>query len=163
MSQTHDTLDHEADGVTADASQPSRMGWVLGLGGLVPFVLISGLLVYGGTETIAYGTVVLALTAYSASILAFLGGIRWGLGLRPRPHQAHELLLSVLPSLAGWVLVLVPAPYVFAGFAACFALQGGWDLNSARRGKLPPWFARLRLVLTIVVVLCHTAVFVRTF
>nr|BAT31486.1 hypothetical protein [Fulvimarina pelagi] len=136
---------------------------MLGLGGLLPFVLLSGVLIYGGNSTIAYATIVLALNAYSATILAFLGGIRWGFGLRPTGHQRHELILSVLPSLAGWVLVMVSAPYAFAGFALSFAAQGAWDLISVRRGKLPSWFGRLRLVLTLVVVICHTGVFLRTF
>ncbi|MER0238064.1 DUF3429 domain-containing protein [Fulvimarina sp. MAC8] len=148
----------------AQADPPVRTAWILGLGGLLPFVFLAGLLAYGGTSTIAFGTVTLAFTAYSAAILSFLGGIRWGLGMRPASHhQKRELILSVVPSLAGWVLVLIPSPYVFAGFAICFAAHGGWDLNSVRRRKLPQWFGRLRLVLTVVVVLCQVLVFFRTF
>ncbi|WP_158555153.1 DUF3429 domain-containing protein [Fulvimarina endophytica] len=163
MQETNTPDEKPGPSATSPVHAPAKTAWTLGLGGLVPFVLLSALLAYGGRQTIGFDTVSLAFSAYSASILAFLGGIRWGVGLRPAAHQRHELILSVLPSIAGWLLVLVPAPYAFAGFAVCFALQGGWDLNSARRGKLPSWFARLRLVLTLVVVLCQIAVFVRTF
>lgn len=150
--------------IGAFGGPPARTAWALGLGGLLPFVLLSGLLVYGGTSTIAFGVVTLALTAYSASILSFLGGIRWGFGLADETdHRKRDLVLSVLPSLAGWGLVLAPAPYSFAGFAVCFALQGLWDFVSVRRRKLPAWFGRLRLVLTVVVVSCQALVFVRTF
>lgn len=158
------TRTHPSENQAAPAAgPPSRTAFLLGLGGLMPFVLLSGLLVYGGTETIAFATVVLALAAYSAAILSFLGGIRWGAALRPVPRQRTQLAFSVLPSLAAWVLVLVPAPFVFAGFALCFALQGAWDIVAARRRRLPAWFGTLRIGLTLVVVICHVAVFVRTF
>ncbi|MEN3791342.1 DUF3429 domain-containing protein [Fulvimarina sp. MAC3] len=159
------TGDHGIEQVgDTQAGPPVRTAWALGLGGLVPFVLLSGLLAYGGTSTIAFGVVTLALAAYSAAILSFLGGIRWGLGLRrDATNPQRDLILSVLPSLMGWALVLVPVPYAFAGFAVSFALQGIWDFASARMRKLPAWFARLRLVLTVVVVCCQLLVFFRTF
>lgn len=140
-----------------------RTAWILGIGGLVPFVLLTAIIAYGGSSTIALPTITLALGAYSAAILSFLGGIRWGLAIAPsRRSQRHDLVLSVMPSLLAWVLILVPAPWIFAGFAVGFALQGVWDLLSARRGHIPAWFAKLRLILTIVVTLCQLLAFLRS-
>ncbi|MEX6504917.1 DUF3429 domain-containing protein [Jiella sp. M17.18] len=142
---------------------PVRTAWVLGLGGLVPFVLMAAVIGWAGTDFIAYGRLVLAFSGYSATILAFLGGIRWGFSLLPQHRRRGTLILSVLPSLAGWFILFVPSPWMFAGFAAAFALQGTWDVVSARRGHLPAWFGRLRLVLTIVVVICQLVAFAATF
>ena len=139
-----------------------RTLWALGLGGLVPFIVLSLLLMYAGRSFIAFDTLKLAFTAYSAVILSFLGGIRWGLSLQPGHQGTGTLVLSVLPSLLGWALMFVPSPYMFAGFAAGFALTGLWDVMSARSGELPRWFGRLRLVISAVVTLCQIVAFVAT-
>jgi hypothetical protein len=140
-----------------------RTLWALGLGGLVPFVALTAVLVYAGREFIAFSTLALAFTAYSAVILSFLGGIRWGASLMTGIRGRGTLLLSVVPSILAWILVLVPAPWCFAGFALAFLAQGAWDLAAIGRGQLPPEFGRLRLVLTAVVVLCQVAAFFSTF
>ncbi len=140
-----------------------KTAWTLGVLGLVPFVLMAVIFAYAGRSFIAYPMLVLAFSGYSATILAFLGGLRWGIGMVSRAHRRRVLILSVLPSLAGWILLFVPSPWIFAGFAAAFALQGAWDILAARRRELPPWFGRLRLVLTAVVVLCQLVAFAATF
>ncbi|MCB8835981.1 DUF3429 domain-containing protein [Aurantimonas sp. VKM B-3413] len=137
----------------------TRTAWTLGLAGLTPFVLMAAVLAWAGRDFIAFGQLVLGLSGYSAAILSFLGGIRWGFALSPQHQRRRVLVVSVLSSLAGWILLFVPSPWAFAGFAAAFALQGAWDAASARSGHLPGWFGRLRLVLTVVVVLCQLAAF----
>ncbi|MCE7029385.1 DUF3429 domain-containing protein [Jiella avicenniae] len=139
-----------------------RTAWTLGFAGLVPFVIMTGLLAYAGRDFIAYPQLILALSGYSATILAFLGGIRWGFSLAPAHQAIGTLVASVLPSLLGWVLLFAPSPWAFAGFAAGFVLTGLWDVVSARRGELPGWFGRLRLVLSSVVTLCQIVAFVST-
>ncbi len=146
---------------TAKASH--KTAWTLGILGLVPFALMTVIFAYAGRSFIAYPMLVLAFSGYSATILAFLGGIRWGIGMVSRAHRRRVLTLSALPSLAGWILLLVPSPWVFAGFAAAFALQGEWDMRATRRRELPDWFGRLRLVLTGVVVLCQLVAFAATY
>ncbi|ORE90163.1 DUF3429 domain-containing protein [Aurantimonas sp. 22II-16-19i] len=140
----------------------ARTAWALALFGLVPFVVMAGLLAYAGREFIAFPMLVLAFSGYSATILAFLGGIRWGYALSPGHQAIGTLVLSVLPSLFGWALLFVPSPWVFAGFAAGFALTGVWDGIAARRGALPGWFGRLRLVLAASVTLCQIVAFLAT-
>ena len=51
----------------------------------------------------------MALVAYGAVILAFLGGVHWGFAL-PEPSGRGErarLVLGVVPSLVGWVALLL--------------------------------------------------------
>ncbi|MEF2550400.1 DUF3429 domain-containing protein [Aurantimonas sp. A2-1-M11] len=161
-----DRYDHEPvaapHGVPASAAITHKTAWILGLLGLIPFVVMAAMLAYAGRAFIAYPQLVLALSGYSATILAFLGGIRWGAALWHEPGKRRILILSVVASLIGWVLLFVPTPWVFAGFAAAFALVGLWDVLAARQLTLPYWFGRLRLVLTVVVTLCQIVAFVST-
>ncbi|WAP67836.1 DUF3429 domain-containing protein [Jiella pelagia] len=168
MTQTDDVdLDWEQAGAPSAPDNRRRhdhrrSAWALALFGLVPFVIMTGLLAYAGREFIAYPQLILALTGYSATILAFLGGIRWGFSLAPAHQAIGTLVASVVPSLLGWALLFAPSPYVFAGFGVGFAATGLWDVLSARRGDLPGWFGRLRLVLSSVVTLCQIVAFVST-
>jgi hypothetical protein len=151
------------DGAGAPTDIAHKTAWVLGLLGLIPFVAMTAALAYAGRAFIAYPQLVLALSGYSATILAFLGGIRWGAGLWREQGQRRILVLSVLASLVGWALLFVPTPWMFAGFAIAFALVGVWDVLAARQRALPDWFVRLRLVLTVVVTLCQLVAFAATF
>lgn len=153
----------QLSGAPSPARASHKTAWTLGVLGLVPFVLMAVIFAYAGRAFIAYPMLVLAFSGYSATILAFLGGIRWGVGIVSRAHRRRVLILSVLPSLIGWILLFVPSPWAFAGFAAAFALQGAWDMLAARRRELPDWFGRLRLVLTAVVVLCQIVAFTATY
>jgi hypothetical protein len=80
---------------------------LLGLAGLLPFVG-TGLGALGPSDGSARW--LLALLAYGAVILAFLGGVHWGFVLGgPSDRQVRwRLGFGVLPSLVGWVALLVP-------------------------------------------------------
>ncbi|BDA83197.1 hypothetical protein Sa4125_07390 [Aureimonas sp. SA4125] len=157
------STDFSADGgPAAGGLAPVRTLWILGLGGLLPFLALSVLLVYAGRSFIAFDTLKLGLAGYSAVILSFLGGIRWGASLMGQNPQRTTLMLSVVPSILAWLLLLAPAPWCFAGFALAFLGQGVWDFAATRRGQLPPEFGRLRLVLTAIVVLCEVAAYFST-
>lgn len=76
-------------------------------GGLVPFV--AGALLVWLVREEAIADVGLALTAYTALIASFLGGIHWGLALRHAEPPAALLLWGVVPALVAWPAVLMPA------------------------------------------------------
>ncbi len=134
---------------------------VLGLGGLIPFVVAAMLIwwplpiaqwlpqeIVRARDTTQLAT--LALGGYGAVILSFLGGVRWGNILFDNAslRQWLPLILSVVPSLIAWpALLLAPIP-MFALLAAGFLLQYALDVAGGRRGVLPVWFVRLRLILT---------------
>lgn len=125
----------------------------LGYGGLVPFVA-AALAVVAGFEYIAGE----AFIAYSAVILAFLGGIQWGLAFHLGGDTFNErLAVGVTPSLLAWVALLLP----FGGGVALLAL-GFLAIYAYDRYRnapaLPAWFGRLRWRLTVVVFVCHIAV-----
>lgn len=117
----------------------------LGFLGLLPFAgaVIGGLLPGAPLP----GLALTALLAYGASILSFLGGVRWGLAIAaPDPRGLFApLLVSVLPSLAGWLALLLPPPAGLLLLAAAFVALLVADLRLA---GAPPWYAALRLPLT---------------
>ena len=80
---------------------------LLGLAGLVPFIGCGlGAMARDGEAD----TMLAALIAYGAAMLAFLGGMQWGFALPagsdPR-RQRWRLVLGVLPPLVGWLALLI--------------------------------------------------------
>ena len=90
----------------------------LGHAGLIPFVLLAALLCLVKVELQAW--VAIALAAYAALIVSFLGGIHWGIGWQAGRHaaahhaQRNHFLWGIVPSLLAWPGLLMPA---FAGLA----------------------------------------------
>jgi len=80
----------------------------LGHAGLIPFVVLALLLWIVTPE--AHPFVAIALTAYAATVAAFVGGIHWGIGLRHNaPQRKLHMVWGVAPSLVAWVAVIMPA------------------------------------------------------
>lgn len=113
-----------------------------GLLGLIPFLAppLIGLLLPGyRTEAAA------VLGIYGGLILSFLGGARWGMAVgRPEPDSGI-VTLSMLPTVAGLTLVLMPDAVRLPGLAAALSLHWLWDFRSS---GLPAWYPLLRSVLT---------------
>lgn len=124
---------------------PPAARW-LGFAGLLPFLgaATAMLLADGALQAFA----ALALPAYGAVILSFLGGIRWGLAMADaKPGRLPaRLAISVAPSLAGWVALLLPGAAGLLLLAAGFAAMLVLDL---RTQMAPAWYAKLRLPLSL--------------
>ena len=137
-------------------SEPSlsfrRTAFVLTGAGAIPFIgLVIAMAIL---EPPTNSTAGLWLQTYSAVILSFLGGIRWGMAVARPPDHPAPLVLSVLPALAGWVIlpfaiILMPGPGWYLGYALLFALQLIWDWSSR---SMPAWFRELRLMISLVVI-----------
>ena len=89
---------------------------------------------------------------YAALILSFLGGVRWGLAVRDASPNPMVVGLAMTPTLAGLAGLAV---LVFAhgevrlqllALAAALTLSWVWDFSAK---SLPPWYGRLRTVLTL--------------
>jgi hypothetical protein len=97
-----------------------------------------------------------ALLSYGALIVSFLGGIHWGLAMRGRPLAPARLIWGVLPSLLGWLAVLLDSPWGQAVLAmsllACFVV----DRSVYRDLGLQAWLP-LRATLTTVATLSVAA------
>lgn len=135
---------------------PAAAVWLGGLG-LLPFV--TGALLLSTSDAPWF---IEALRYYAAAILSFMGGIHWGLAMADHGAEAGQganwtrLGVSVAPALVAWLALLFAPPTGLAAMAIAFALLLGADLWSTRRGLAPPWYPRLRVPLTMVVVICLT-------
>ena len=122
----------------------------LGFGGLIPFVVLAALTLIGPAGW--KDMVSLALIAYGAVILSFLGGITWGLAVTRQQSRDPLYLASMAPFFASWIALLLPP---FAGLLLLMvAFLGALanDFMLKRAGLSPGWFFSLRVTLTAVVV-----------
>ena len=55
------------------------------------------------------GQLVHAQLAYGAVIASFLGAVHWGLAMAADRPMSGRLIAGILPSLAGWALVVLDA------------------------------------------------------
>lgn len=132
--------------------RPPIAALALGLAGLLPFFGLAVLIVAGPEGWRA--TALSGFAAYAATILAFMGGCRWGFaaaGLGDGPKLA-PLLLSTLPSLWAWATLWAAPALGPTGMSALFAIGFvalfAWDAASTRTGEAPAWWRALRLPLT---------------
>ena len=125
----------------------------LGYGGVIPFAAMALNQLVGGPLPVQIAQEVFLY--YSAAILSFLGGIRWGGATRLETGLSRELVISVIPSLWAVACLLLDSPdlsvwWLLAGFVA----MGVADVFRPAPG-LALWMRQLRLRLTIAVVICH--------
>lgn len=131
----------------ADMAGPSGWARRLGFCGLIPFVSLAAVLWVARPDDWPLAS--MALLGYGATISSFLGAIHWGLVMRDGPAQpASSLLWGVVPSLLGWVALLLghaPGLMLIAALLwACFAV----DRVLFPRYQLQAWLPmRLRLTL----------------
>lgn len=124
----------------------------LGLGGLLPFWGLAAAMAVGGVLGISPSSLGRALAIYGAIIASFLGGIRWGLAVRD-VHAGHDggepgFIASVVPSLLAWACFAAPLAWTLGMLGVLILVMGPLDLQLVRDGKAPPWFGRLRLILS---------------
>jgi Protein of unknown function (DUF3429) len=119
--------------------------------GALPFIAAAALALSNAGDVRGFQADQIAV-AYGAVILSFLGGIRWGDAISNGP--AATLFISVLPSLAGFLALLINnfngTMILIAGFAA----QAIWDFIAL--GTLPNWFVKLRMAISAIVIACLT-------
>ena len=121
----------------------------LTLAGMAPFAAGTGVMWAAQADPVLQAQSWLALLAYGAVILSFVGGLRWGAEVAGREAPRAKVLgLSVLGSLAAWALVLYGVLgalgwQVFAAAAGAHLLHGVWDTGAQ---GLPAWMRRLRAI-----------------
>jgi hypothetical protein len=139
-----------------------RVAWLLAIAGAVPFIAMTAALLAEKSQVRI--PAIAGLVTYAAVILSFLGGIEWGLAVQERYAaagadarerlRATALVVSALPSLAGWGVLWLPSPQWQLGAAlALFIAVWAADLVLARQGLVPAWFVDLRTAVTAVVAL----------
>ena len=138
-----------------------RAALALGLAGAIPFVW--GALTLAWDDAAALGIRVLGprfvgpyvQVFYGAVILSFMSGVLWGFATRAEGRVAAAgYALSVIPAL--WAFFFTGGGPTSAAIYLAFGFLGllGLDWLFWRRGLAPPWWMRLRVPLTAIVVAC---------
>lgn len=133
----------------------------LGLAGLLPFLWGAATLAVPdlndwGSSTIGPRFVgPYVQLSYGSVILSFMSGVLWGFASRAEGATAVVgYAVSVLPALWAFFFTgggpVAAALWLSAGFVGLLGL----DYLFARQGLAPPWWMRLRILLTVVVVAC---------
>jgi hypothetical protein len=123
----------------------------LGYAGLIPFAVFA-LLMWLVTPEV-HPLVAIALSGYAATVVAFLGGIHWGIGLRhDSPQRRFHMAWGAMASVLAWITVIMPA---YAGLPLLALLLVGCYLVD--RKTWPPaglgeWLT-LRFRLTLIATL----------
>ena len=128
---------------------------VLGLAGLIPFIGLSLQVATGHPlDARLTGPALYALLIYGAVILAFLGGIQWGLAVASadRSDAWRRYGFSVLPALVAWAGLWLGGRNGLITLAAGVGLWGLYELWSTGLGEAPGWYGRQRLGLTVAAV-----------
>jgi hypothetical protein len=149
----------------AGASVP-RMAAALAAAGLIPFLWGSATTLSPALAAAGRGWLPAGLTGpevllrYGIVILCFMSGVFWGFAARAEGRAAAMLLLmSVVPALYIFVNIgttpQATALALLVGFAGILAI----DWQAWRSGMAPPWWMRLRLPVTGVVLVALLPVF----
>ena len=134
---------------------------LLGLVGLIPFLW--GAATYLNGDLQAWGAARLGprfvgpyiQLFYGSVILSFMSGVLWGFATRADGGQAATgYVLAVIPAL--WAFFMTGGGPVAAGTNLIFGFAGLLLLDAAfsHWGLTPPWWMRLRLMLSAVAISC---------
>ena len=140
-----------APGAFMSRQIPASAAW-LGGAGLIPFAaaaLLAMIAEDGELRSISLH----AFVAYSAVILAFLGGVRWGAALGDAKWR--PLALSVLPSLVAFGCLLIDVHHAIKLLGLLYAVVGLFDVLRRPAPEWPAWFMKLRARLSGAVVVIH--------
>lgn len=133
--------------MTSRSSAPAPL-WAIAISAMAPFPIASLAYVFGPER---YDEpAMLVLVSWSAIVLAFVGGVRWGMETVRELPRWGRMAAAVAPGVAAWVLLLcrgsVPASWLLAGFLAVFILQWLFDHTAP---DVPSRFPLLLTVLTL--------------
>lgn len=136
----------EAD-LTGTGAAPWPL-WVIALLGLAPFPASAVAYVWGPSDLA--GPALTVMLTWSAVMLGFLGGIRWGLESGRAEPRWRRLAVTVISPIAGWTLLfsrgVIDTPWLICGFLAAFILQWLFDHTAP---DVPARYPRLMTTLTL--------------
>ncbi len=140
---------------------------VLGVAGLLPVIATSLGALSADRAWTSFS--LLALAAYAAVVLSFLGGVHWGFALSDGGQQTiaarrARFGLGVVPSLIGWgglLLAFLGLPLLALGVLVFgFGAVIVFEARGVRAGMVPRAYMLLRAALSIVVIVCLVSVII---
>ncbi|MEM7214943.1 MAG: DUF3429 domain-containing protein [Pseudomonadota bacterium] len=143
-----------SSGLVETAKLDAKPVWALALGGFIPFAVLSLVVFLDAAVDLPFDPQQMFLF-WSVIILSFLGGIRWGTALVSDPSDIKAMCLSVVPCIIAWFSLLLDDWVSITILAILYLAHGWWDYRYFKETR---WFAKIRLVLTILVVSSHLLV-----
>lgn len=138
---------HTNTEVHAEVSAPTAL-WVIALLCMAPFPASAVAYVFGPADVT--GPALTVLLTWSAVVLGFLGGIRWGLESARAAPRWTRLAMSIVSPAAAWALVFargsIDTAWLLCGFMAAFILQWLYDHAAP---DVPARYPRLMTTLTL--------------
>ena len=139
----------------APQTSSPRIAVIWGWAGVLPFLALAAAKFGLNSEFSDFA--MQALIAYGAIILAFMGGVHWGLvmnGSGQSDQNAGIYTAGILPAVVATAATFVPHSFGAMLLAAGFLGLLVFDLWLVRRAYGPEWYSALRVRLTIPVVAC---------
>ncbi len=120
---------------------------ILGYSGLIPFIIAFIIINFNISKT----QVLEAIIIYGYTIIAFLGGIYWGVGLNIKISAKKYFFISTLPTIFVLISLLFPlsliSKIIYLICILNFFLY--LEFSFLKTIKLPKWFLFLRIKLNI--------------
>ena len=120
---------------------------ILGFSGLIPFIIAFIILNFNISKTQVLEVIII----YGYTIIAFLGGIYWGVGLNIKISAKKYFFISTLPTIFVLISLLFPlsliSKIIYLICILNFFLY--LEFSFLQTIKLPTWFLFLRIKLNI--------------
>ena len=134
---------------------------ILGFSGLIPFIIAFITLNFNVGKI----QVLEIITVYGYTIIAFLGGIYWGVGLNIKIGAKKYFFISTLPTFFVLISLLFPlsliSKIIYLICILNFFLY--LEFSFLQTIKLPKWFLFLRIKLNIFLTLLLTIIMLSAF
>lgn len=131
----------------AETSAPLPL-WIIAIAALSPFPVSAAVYAYG-PGNLADEALTVILT-WSAIVMSFVGGVRWGLETGRETPRSARLATSIVGPVFAWVLILArgrwPETWLLCGFLSAFLIQWLFDHTAP---DVPTRWPRLLTVLTL--------------
>ncbi|MBL4597432.1 MAG: DUF3429 domain-containing protein [Rhizobiaceae bacterium] len=129
----------------------------------LPFIGCAITLLVLGKDNPLFEPLVDMFKTWSAIILAFLGGIRWGSALYSVPESLSRMSAATLLPVAGWLALFISGPIGILVLLLVYCAQGAWDSFSGTMADAPKWYSKIRITFILVAAASHIIVFVAVY
>lgn len=153
---------------------PFSIAVVISLAGLVPFLVLAGVVLL---EPVSSPAAIEVLISYGAVVLSFLGAVHWGFALRDTAHpvsgevlppavlgaERQLLMFGVVPAIIGWVALSLMLHFHLPALALFLLLAGFFitiviETIGRGRGVVAANYLALRWGVSVVVLLVFVVV-----
>ncbi len=119
--------------------------------GFIPFLLAPIFLYFTGMEQ---SIVMRFIEVYAVVILAFLGGIDWGMAtMQAKDRNIGPLIIwSIIPAVAAWLIYVFNVGLLLEYLAILYILQWYVNYQTFSKGLCPYWYLKLRSIISPVVI-----------